>query len=107
MRKTNPLLTQKKYVNCELNSPSAVNEFTTQLKKLNSSKPFQRYDYAVTKKEDTVTSLSHTAKSWVESNFDKNFRMEAKIKRSLIAKYSMELFHLSTQMSLTSWFPEN
>ena len=51
------------------------------------------------KKQDIVTSL--------EIHFDKNFRMEAKMERSLIAKASMELFHLRSQTSLTSRFSEN
>ena len=104
MRKTNLLLTQKKYVNCELNWPSAVNEFTTQSRKLLSSKPFQQYEYAMLKKEDTVTSLSHIVEPWVENNFDEKFRMEARVERSLIAKASIVLFHSSSQMSLTSYF---
>ena len=58
------------------------------------------------KKEDTVTSLSHTTEPQVEINFDENFRMEAKIERLLFAEVSMELFKLGSQMSLTSWFLE-
>ena len=59
------------------------------------------------KKEDTVTSLRHTAEPWVEINFNENFGFKSKIERSLIAEASMRLFHLSSQMSLTSRFPEN
>ena len=68
---------------------------------------FNNMNTQCSKKNDIVTSLSNTAEPRVEINLHKNFRMEAKIERSLTAKSSVERFHLCSQMSLMSWFPEN